>query len=77
MDFAFVPDQMFCFSLVTVRIVVPYYSTVSGWDARVAAKSAKSRAESMGQLAASERREHFFTFFIHAVFVSSDPGCHE
>lgn len=62
MDFAFVPDQMFCFSLVTVRIVVPYYTTLSGWDARVASKSAKSRAESMGQLATSVGREHFLPF---------------
>lgn len=29
MDFAFVPDQMFCFSLVTICIVVPYYTARS------------------------------------------------
>ena len=78
MDFAFVPDQMFCFSLVTICIVVPYYTgALSGTGARVASESAKSSAESMRQLAASLGRERFFTFLIHAVSASSDPGCHE
>lgn len=62
MDFAFVPDQMFCFSLVTVCIVVPYYTVLSGTGARVASKSAKSSAESMRQLAASLGRERFYLF---------------
>lgn len=63
MDSAFVPDQMFCFSLVTVSIVLPYYAALSGSDARVASKSAKSRAESMRQLAASLGRECCWVFF--------------
>ena len=61
-DDAFVPDQMFCFSLVTVCIVVPYYPAFSGTGARVASESAKSSAESMRQLAASLGREHFYLF---------------
>lgn len=63
MDFAFVPYQMFCFSLVTVCIVVPYYTVLSGIGARVASESAKSSAESMRQLAASLGRERFLPFW--------------
>lgn len=77
MDFAFVPDQMFCFSLVTVCIVVSYYTAVL-WNWCQDSPSISQELCWINETAGSIPGEGtFFTFLIHAVSASSDPWCHE
>lgn len=69
LDFSFVPDQMFCFSLVMVNMALPHYTPLSGNYASATSESAKSPAESMRQLAPPLGTERF-TFWIQAVTMS-------
>ncbi|EOB07640.1 hypothetical protein Anapl_02616 [Anas platyrhynchos] len=65
LDFSFVPDQMFYFSLVMVNMALPHYTPLSGNYASATSESSKSHAESMRQLAPSLGME-CFTFWIQA-----------
>lgn len=59
-----------------VNMALPHYTPLSGNYASATSESAKSRAESMRQLAPSLGTERF-TFWIQAVTMSWDPGRRE